>query len=711
MEDEKYMGQRMTMKKMEQKLRRADRKYAKLYLFCNFMALMIISAYSALMLSPTVQTVFPPGGDSRRQMNAIFVMTLFGCVVFTLYAVGLFFRHKSRQLGILMALGASRKKLLPGLFREVFVLSAFSCTAGIAAGFPFVWLIWSAFRLFLVDSSEMELHFDLRCLFLSLAFLMLVVCFACLSAWRYVRKTNIMEVIREEHINEPVKELGKWCGPTGFILILAGAVMGYAAPGFWQRVFSVYPPAWCSILYAPVFIGLYMVMLHTVVNGWGNRRKNPYKNVISRSMMKFQGKQTVNNLIIVTILIAGACFAIFYLPAVSSGALLGYAERPFDYYYEYRADQRVPGEEAVKELAGGYQLTLKDWEQCEYITVGAGGRMQVEEADGRHFHVEYMPVAVEMNLLSEDAYRVLTGEAVKIDPGTYRCVTNRDESSLSTNESAEHLTNMTTRMQLEVSFAGYLHYDLLVGEVCFAVVSNEDYAKLAEGLSDEWRGGVVQFNVDQEDSYAFAKDFYHRFVSSFDESCEYAGYYDRVYKIVLEEEEKAYWGDSDPIMQVHYEEMDSSTFKLSWRYQPRFRILDQNDFLVMMAVFFMMFLFIFIVCLTTALVVCYTRCQTIALNNRYIFDDLRKLGASPDFMGKEVCSQCSNVFRIPALVGTGAMYLLFAMILYANDGQIIFSEIIALSVCFGVILLVGIMVFLVYRLTVRNMKKQLEISV
>lgn len=708
--DEKCLGQRMTMKKMEQKLQRADRKHAKLYLFCNFMALMIISSYSALMFSPTVQTVFPPGGDSRRQMNAIFVMTLFGCVVFTLYAVGLFFRNKSRQLGILMALGASRRKLLPGLFREVLVLSAFSCTAGIAAGFPFVWLIWSAFRLFLVDSSEMELHFDLRCLFLSLGFLLLVVCSACLCAWRYVRRTNIMEVIREEHINEPVKELGKWCGPAGFILILAGAVMGYAAPGFWQRVFSAYPPAWCSILYAPVFVGLYMVMLHTVVNGWGNRRKNPYKNIISRSMMKFQGKQTVNNLIIVTILIAGACFAIFYLPAVSSGALLGYAERPFDYYYEYRADQRVPGEEAVRELAGEYQLALKDWAQCEYITVGAGGRMQVEEADGRHFHMEYMPVAVEMKLLSEDAYRVLTGEAVKIDLGTYRCVTNQDESSLTTNESAEHLTNMTTRMQLEVSFAGYLHYDLLVGEIGFAVVSNEDYAKLAEGLADEWRGCVVQFNVDQKDSYAFAKDFYHRFVSSFDESCEYAGYYDRVYKIVLEEEEKAYWGDSDPIMQVHYEEMDSSTFKLSWRYQPKFRILDQNDFLVMMAVFFMMFLFIFIVCLTTALVVCYTRCQTIALNNRYLFDDLRKLGASPDFMGKEVRSQCSNVFRIPAIVGTGAMYLLFAMILYANDGRIVFSEIIALGICFGVILLVGIMVFLVYGVTVRNMKKQLEIS-
>ena len=97
------------MKTIERKLQKAGRKHARLYLFCNFTALMIISAYSALMFSPTVQTVFPAGGDSRKQMNGIFVMTLFGCVVFTLYASNLFFRHKSSELGVLMALGASGK--------------------------------------------------------------------------------------------------------------------------------------------------------------------------------------------------------------------------------------------------------------------------------------------------------------------------------------------------------------------------------------------------------------------------------------------------------------------------------------------------------------------------------------------------------------------------------------------------------------------------
>ncbi len=705
-----------TMQKMEQKLQRAGRKQAKLYLFCNFMALMIVSGYAALMFSPTIQTVFPPGGDSRKQMDMIFFMTLAGCVVFTLYATGLFFRHKSRQLGILMSLGASRKKLFPGLFREVFLLSSLSSIAGIIAGFPLVWLIWSAFRLFLVDSSDMVLRFDLRCLFLSFLFWLLVTGFACMSARRYVRRTNIMEVIREEHINEPVKELGRWCGPVGVVLIIIGAALGYGAPGIWMDVMNAYPPAWLGILYVPVFVGLYMVMLHAVVNGWGNlpgmsgRKKNLYKNIISRSMMKFQGKQTVNNLIIVTLLVAGACFAIFYLPTMTSSAMLKYAERSFDYFYEYRSDQNVPDKATVEALAEEHGIALKDWETCEYITVGAGGNTMVEEADGKHFHIEYQPVSCEMVLLSEDAYARMTGETVDIVPGAYLFVTDKEEASVNTNESAGHLTSITTGKQIETEFAGYLHDDLLMGIRMLAVVSNEDYMLLAEGLSDEWRGVMVRFNADGKDSYEFARDLWYRFVSSFDKSCEISVHYDRVDKVMADEAGEEYWADSDPFMEVSYEEKESSSFKMNWRYQPKFRILDINDFLVTMAVFFMMFLFIFIVCLTTALVICYTRCQTIALNNRYIFDDLKKLGASPAFLEKEVRSQCGNVFRTPAFVGMAAMYLYYGMILYVNDGQIVSSEIIGMGVCLGVLFLIGLLFYFVYRATVRTLKKQLQIG-
>ena len=165
------------------------------------------------------------------------------------------------------------------------------------------------------------------------------------------------------------------------------------------------------------------------------------------------------------------------------------------------------------------------------------------------------------------------------------------------------------------------------------------------------------------------------------------------------------YGDS----RLRYEDVDSSEFRILWKYRPSFRLVGQNDYLLTMAVFFMMFIFIFIVCLLTALVVSYTRCQTIALNNRYIFDDLKKLGASPVFMAKEVRSQCNNVFKIPAIVGMAAMMVLFSLILYGNDGKIVFTEAITMGICLGILAVIGGIVYAVYRGTVKAMRMRLDI--
>ena len=43
-----------TIKELENRLQKADWKQARLYLFCNFVSLMLMTAYSALMFSPTV---------------------------------------------------------------------------------------------------------------------------------------------------------------------------------------------------------------------------------------------------------------------------------------------------------------------------------------------------------------------------------------------------------------------------------------------------------------------------------------------------------------------------------------------------------------------------------------------------------------------------------------------------------------------------------
>ncbi len=700
----------MTMKELEKKLRRQDYRQARLYLFCNFVSLMLITAYAIMMMAPTVLEVLPEGGDSRKQMVAIFVMAAVGCAAFTIYATALFFRKKSRQVGILMALGASKRQLAPMLYREVLMLGFLSSVCGMAAGFPFVALIWNSFRLFIVDSEEMVLNIRPECLKIPFAFLVLAIALACVTAKRYLKRTDILDTIQEEHRNEPIREPGKWCGPAGIVLLLAGAVAGYYAPMVYMDLTQSYGGAWLNVFYVPVFVGLYMILLHTVVHGWCLRKKVFCKNLISRSMMKFQGKQTVNNLLVSTVLLAGACFAIFYVPAMATGNFLNVRNRTYDYLYHYRADQKVPGKEETEKLAAKYGVFLKDWHEAPYLSLGMDG-MKYKE-DGNRFYYEYEELKEEGKFFSEKGFRELTGISLTVEPGAYFAVSDNDNSIYSRrlNTDSTLLTNMVTRETLNTSFAGYVCYDLLVEEAGYYVLNDADYDKIAEGITGEWSGRMAVFNADGEDDYHFADRLFRTFLSSFDKSCEMPSYYDRVQKISENEKGEVYWGDTEEIGEVSFDRADSSEFRQFWRYMPKFRILDQNDFLRTYAVFLMVFIFIFLICITAACVICYTRCQTIAVNNRYVFDDLRKLGAPPAFLKREIERQCCTVIRTPSIIGIFMMTLLYTMIMYANDGKISLSEVLALGICGVVILLIILLIYAVYRRTVRALVKELEIE-
>ena len=83
-----------------------------------------------MMRAPTVLNVLPEGGDSRKQIMMIFTLAVIGCAVFTTYASGLFFRQKSRETGVFLALGATRAQVRGELYRELGVISLGSAPPG-----------------------------------------------------------------------------------------------------------------------------------------------------------------------------------------------------------------------------------------------------------------------------------------------------------------------------------------------------------------------------------------------------------------------------------------------------------------------------------------------------------------------------------------------------------------------------------------------------
>ncbi len=595
------------------------------------------------------------------------------------------------------------------------LLAFAACGAGLLLGGPLAWGLWQLFRQFLVDSQEMVLTFDPQCYGYALAFAAYVLGMLLLLGRRAARRTDILDIIQASHRSEPIRDVRRWYGPAGLILILVGCAAGYLAPSFFIRVCRWYPPgALTAVFYAPALVGLYLVMLHTVVNGW--RRRRHYKDLISTSMMKFQGRQTVRNLLVMTLLIAGAYFASFYGPMLASGSAYSFDTRPLDYLYHWRGDQAaIPQRPQVEALAGRYGVELTAWFQEEAAVLGTDGYQSIETETplGTTYTVEYRELLDGATFFSESAWNRLTGQAVDLAPGTCANVLDDDGGGdYVSGGDATLVTNPVSGRRLAVTPAEPLRYTMLLG--CY-VLDDGDYAAVTEGLPALWREGYAAFNVaDVEASYPFARALFHEIVDASGPEVELPDYYDLVAAALAEGAGEPYAYDPEVaaargLPTVDYGQRDASVFRNYWLYMPQFRILDKNDFTTTMAVFLTLFLFIALICFAAVVIIAFTRSMTIALTNARVFEDLRRLGAPNGYLFDAVRGQLRRVFQAPALVGTAAIAVFYGMILYCNDSRFTGPEYLAMGVCAAILAAGSAGLYLVYRLTRRSVCRALRI--
>lgn len=663
-----------------------------------------------MMRSPTVLTILPEGGDSRKQVMMVFVLAVLGCAVFTTYASGLFFRQKSREIGTFLALGATRHQLKTELSKELALLSLGSCAAGALLGVPLSWGIWQIFRTMIVDTEEMVLRFDAQAYLFALAFSVFVILMLFLMGWRSIRRTNIIDIVQESHKSEPIRAVPRWYGPVGVLLIALGGFLGYFMSSFFVKVLHWYAPSVVDALfYLPALIGLYILLLHTVVNGWGGKKKQ-YRDLISTSMMKFQGRQTVRNMLVMTVLLAGAYFASFYAPMMLSSSGTSVASRPYDYLYHYRCDQDMIGQNDVAQLAQKHNVDITTWVTATGSILGTDGmeHIETESSIGVTYTEEYRELLQSATFLPERAYNAITGQKIDLAPGTCANVLDDDVgSSYLSGGDVTHLTNMVTGKTLDVTPAEPLSYTMLLG--CY-VLDDRDYEAISAGLTGQWQEDYVLFNVtDVEASFPFAKALFYDIVDHSGPEVEVFDAWDPVARQIAIEETGSYFCDPESLEEsgtssIDYDKPDSTEFRTSWKYMPQFKILDETELVKTMAVFLMLFIFIAIVCFAAVIVISFTRCMTIGMTNARVYDDLRHLGAPRSYLYRSVKGQVSRVFRVPILVGTILIYAFYTLIMYSNGEPmgITPSEASGMITCLGVIAVVSLLLYLVYRLTLKK---------
>ncbi len=324
----------MRMNNVTAKLRQKNIKNYYLLLLCIILSIMLVTSFALTFFSNTVQTILPIGGQGRKQALMIFVIVIVGCCMYVTYASSLFFKYKSREFGVFMALGEKKKHLKKVLLKELSVVISAASAVGLVLSIPISYLIWKIFQVFIVDTQEMQYQFSPVGLYFGMGF--------CIFAT--------------------------------LCIFISGIFLGYMVPHIAVRKFNYLLPSIWNVTYLLAFVGIYMIMLYTVVHSKkGRNSKKYYRNIISSNMMRFTGKQTVRNMCVIAFLIAAALFAALYIPTVITGMFNDIKARSFDNAFFYRQDETQISKDEIYSLANENNVRINDYFEVETISLITDG--------------------------------------------------------------------------------------------------------------------------------------------------------------------------------------------------------------------------------------------------------------------------------------------------------------------------------------------------
>ena len=700
----------MTMNKVFAKLQKGGKvNYAQIK-SCFTFAMVLISTFISIVMNSAVKDVLPQGGDSIKQVYMIFGIALIGCLVFTVYAGGLFLRYKSKEIGVFLALGAQKKQLSKSLYNDLLGIIINGICLGIIIGTFFAFLILKFFQLTLSVGIERVSLLSLSGITVSLLFGCIVGACILILAARFMRRTNIIDIMNEERKNENLKKdidqkyLVRGIGS----LILGLVIIGVLIPVF-TRVTGRVLGAWTNVFFLLVILGIYRIMVYSIsVHKRGNNPQIYYKNIIPYGMLKFQGSSIVKNMLVVTLLIICSLFACLYTPTKYIVEQNMIRQSPVDFSMSYLHDTDNLKQEDIFQLAKKNGVEIIEYHEIEFIRLLGSGVNRDNIDDKGNVIQEYEKQRFYYCFMSVSQYNEITGEQISIDNGHYRLLvdSNMYENMYNKFDDLDYVENPYTNQSMDLEYDGNAEGNGLVDKDGFQslsryVINDQDYKALGQGLPEDRQLSNVIFNVQDIDaSYPFALELYKSFCDNASPNMMHLTYYDEHQEEVNIGIDGYYgYGDSITVNAGHPEEYPD------WKYVPNFKILEMKNGFLSFAVFYLLFIVVTIICFAAVGVISYTRSITIAVSNKETFNDIRKLGANEDYLKRVLRKLIKNVYVLPTLIGCLAMLIWYPLTLWQNDGHLTTGEMqivmIEILLCVGV----GLYQCILYKASIKNTGK------
>lgn len=700
----------MTMSKITAKLRKKNRDQYLLLGICIFLSVILVTSFTMMYFSPSIQELLPPGGDTRKLMKLMMGVVMIGCLIFTLYGSSLFFRKKSREFGVMLALGEERGALAGQLAKELAAVVVKYVLSGILLAVPVSYLIWKLFQAIALNTARLKYRPGNAGIFAGILFAAILSLCILVLGIRFIRQADIMNILNASRKTEMVREIKPWFGRLGAALVAAGLFLAMAVPQLTVRLFRQGMPAIWNVTYLLGIAGLYLIVLSAV--GYSKKGKHPekyYKNIISTNLMRFTARQTTRNMLCIALLVfvmIGSAFwgVMYYFSAMDGGG-----EAPYDYSWHYPAKEAQIGKEETEKIAREHKVTLTAYEDLDslQLVIRYTGRDMDEQK--RYFDAEYEKLA---SFIAASDFERISGRSISLKAGEYQTVTTTDfqENVWVSVDCLNEIENPVTGERMVLEFRGTAEFDnLAIGSDPFAfLLSDEDYNRFAKDLPDDWKEKHAFFNAeymtDAGDKkfyeYEFADAVIREYIARATELSNHYGLYDpREEELALAAgKEYCYAGKIDL-------SPDNPQIMDDWKYAPFSKVFLQANAMEMVAVFVLLSIYISVISLTAAGIMSYIRSITIAMDNRQLFEDLRRLGTDDAYEEKVIKVQLRKIFAYPVAAGCTVVGLFSLFLTYFNDMRLQAFEVNMLLLEVLLMIFIAGVLYVVYRIAYGKMRR------
>ncbi|MBO0453356.1 FtsX-like permease family protein [Candidatus Enterococcus murrayae] len=698
---------KLSMSDLLKKLRKYNQRNYLQFIFCMTFSVLLITSYAVMLYSTIVQQTLPVGGDSRKQVMMIFAIAIIGCLIFIMYAANLFLKYKSRETGVFLALGAKKKYLSQKLTVEMLQLMLSCILVGVVLGIGVAFLIWQLFRLILVNLGEMSLGLTFEGIMIGLLFGLVSMLPVLFQLYQFVRRTDMMEILYHQHKNEPLRPVTAKYGLSGIVLLVVGIFLGFVVPKLVSNTIGILLPGLWNVTYLLSLIGIYRIMTYAIMKN--KRGRNPqkyYNDLIASNMMKFQGRQTVRNMSIIALLLTASLFASFYPPQLAS-ATNAISNSPVDYELHYNLSEDEVNQQDIYRLARKHDVTIKEYQEIIFSELLVSGVERDWSDDGKLIE-DYSKDHRLADFIDASTFNRETKSDLTIPQGHYYRVKGAEEaeSFFEKDDDVDLVTNPVTKEELSIKFKGVARCQQLVSKGSRRYVLNDqDYQKIRTNLTKENQTKQILFNVtDVEASYPFAQAVYQEFIEKASPKMAVLNPYDAYQSAKAKANNQQY--DYDRKIKLSPSNMSLMD---DWKYYPAMKVLVENTFFQSVAVYFLVFIFVAIICLAAVGVISYTRSITIGLSNQQLFEDLKRLGANNHYIRKCVLSQLNKLFILPTVLAAILIYGFTLLMFGTNDNQFTSNEMNALMMDSVLLMLVVLYQVIIYYVSFRKIKKILQV--